>query len=497
MSSLYLTYFGLAAPPFSITPDPRFFFEGKEHGVFIAGLLHASLQAEGIVVVLGEVGSGKTLMSRILLSRLSEHVDTVYLPNPAFARDEIIEVIARDLGVEGTAPGQGLRLEALQQELIKRHEQGRQFVVLIDEAHAMPMDSIEEIRRLSNLETDNCKLVHVVLCGQPELETLLEAPHLRQVRDRVVYRLYLRSLSREDSRAYLDHRLRVAGWRGGRMFSWFAEWLLLNDAKGRARRINILADKALLAAYADNKKQVLVKHVRLAIRDAGANFANSGKVRNWQWKLITAWAASIVMAVLFALWFSTFLHQKSGGSPSPAPVSNPASPQPPKAAPPLPSSPKKSGAVSSPVPAAQPNISSMASAPVLQNQVKALESSEPSESQGEDIDTRVKQSYSYAQQQSAMGHYAIRVATLPYGDRVLAYIDSTEEMISPERVYVRPHFFSNQQKDSPPASYVAYFGSYPTYEAAMMAISGLPIKLRKEKPTIRTWKEIFNAPWSL
>lgn len=272
MSSLYLDYFGLGSPPFSITPDPSFFFEGEDRGAFIAGLLHASLQAEGIVLVIGEVGSGKTLMSRLLLTRLPDHVDTVYLPNPSFSRDEIIDVIARDLGI--AAARQGMRLEALQQELIKRHAQGRQVVVLIDEAHAMPADSIEEVRRLSNMETDNRKLVQLVLCGQPELDTLLSAPHLRQVRDRVVYRLMLRNLSQDDSSAYLDHRLRVAGWRGGRMFSWLGERLLLADARGRARRLNLIADKALLAAYAEGKRQVNAKHVWLAIRDAGANFSS-------------------------------------------------------------------------------------------------------------------------------------------------------------------------------------------------------------------------------
>jgi type II secretory pathway predicted ATPase ExeA len=273
MSSLYLEHFGLSSPPFSILPDPDFFFAGENRGMFIAALLHATLQAEGIILVVGEVGSGKTLMSRMLLSRLPDTVDTVYLPNPVFSRDEIIDVIARDLGV--IAASQGMRLEALQQELIRRHAHGRQVVVLIDEAHAMPVESIEEVRRLSNLETEHCKLVQLVLCGQPELDTLLAAPSLRQVRDRVVYRLVLHRFSAGDAVSYLDHRLRVAGWRGGRLFSAFAEWLLLNDANGRARRLNLIADKALLAAFADDKKQVSAKHVWMAIGDIGANFSSA------------------------------------------------------------------------------------------------------------------------------------------------------------------------------------------------------------------------------
>jgi len=232
--------------------------------MFIAALLHATLQAEGIILVIGEVGSGKTLMSRILLSRLPDTVDTVYLPNPVFSRDEIIDVIARDLGVVAASQG-------------------------------MPADSIEEVRRLSNLETDNRKLLQLVLCGQPELDTLLAAPSLRQVRDRVVYRLVLNKFSADDASRYLNHRLRVAGWPGGRLFTDSGEWLLLNDAGGRARRLNLIADKALLAAFADDKKQVNAKHVLMAIGDAGANFSSAGfKSRGVQLLILALIAITVI-----------------------------------------------------------------------------------------------------------------------------------------------------------------------------------------------------------
>lgn len=304
MSSLYLKHFRLAAPPFSIIPDPSFFFEGRDCGVFIRGLLHATLQAEGIVLVVGEVGSGKTLMSRLLLARLPSHVDTVYLPNPAFSKDEIVDVIARDLGISVPVPSQGVRLEVLQQELIKRHAQGRQIVVLIDEAHTMPMESIEEVRRLTNLETDKRKLVQIVLFGQPELDTLLSVPHLRQVRDRVVYRLALRNFSKEDSHAYLYHRLKVAGWRGRRIFSWLAERLLLADARGRARRINLLADRALLAAFAENKRQIHAKHVLLAIQDIGLNFIPLLGGGRRHWGKAAVWLASIILITAGSMCFN-------------------------------------------------------------------------------------------------------------------------------------------------------------------------------------------------
>lgn len=305
MSSLYLDYFGLKSPPFSITPDPGFFFEGGERGAFIAGLTYAAQQAEGIILVVGEVGSGKTMMSRLLLNRLQPHVDTVYLPNPSFSRDEIIGVIARDLGIQ--SDWQVACLDRLQQELVRRHAAGRQVVVLIDEAHAMPAESIEEVRRLSNLETDDRKLVQLILCGQPELDTLLAAPHLRQVRDRVVYRLVLENLSRRDASAYLDHRLRVAGWRGGRIFSWLGEQLLIADARGRARRLNLLADKALLAAFAEGKKQINARHVRIAIKESGANFSSSALNKQGlleQATLLLALAAAATTMV----WLSSLIN---------------------------------------------------------------------------------------------------------------------------------------------------------------------------------------------
>lgn len=509
MSSLYLAHFGLASPPFSITPDPSFFFEGKDRGVFIDGLLHATLQAEGIVTVIGEVGSGKTLMSRILLSRLPEYVDTVYLPNPAFSRDEIIEVIARDLGLEGGGQGHGLRLEALQLELIRRHEQSRKVVVLIDEAHAMPMESIEEVRRLSNLETDNHKLVQVILCGQPELDTLLAAPHLRQVRDRVVYRLALGSLSKEDSLAYLDHRLRVAGWRGSRMFSWWAERLLLRDAKGRARRLNILADKALLAAYADNQKRVLARHVRLAIRDAGANFATlaTGRLRPWGW--LAAWSASLAVAVCGTLWFGLSTAQNRSETlpsvPSPVAVVPPSPPSPPtlpKVDPPA--NPMSGIADPAAVAAGQGREIAAVPTPATPAPPQADDSAGPARPAGvaaglplpDDIDSRVKQSRAYALEQAATSHYAIRLSSISLAEKALAFMKSAAEMLPPGQLCVR-RTGDGGEMDSAQASYIIYFGSFPSHDAAGQAITALPEKLQKDNPTIRTWKEISDAPWSL
>lgn len=465
MSTLYLNYFGLNSPPFSITPDPGFFFEGKDKGVFIAGLLHAALQADGIVLVIGEVGSGKTMMSRLLLMRLPENVDTVYLPNPSFSRDEIIDVIARDLGI---ATGeQTVRLEVLQQELIKRHAQGRQVVVLVDEAHSMPAESIEEIRRLSNLETDDRKLVQLILCGQPELDTLLAAPHLRQVRDRVVYRLILRNLSQADSRAYLDHRLRVAGWRGGRMFTSMGERLLLKDAKGRARRLNLIADKALLAAFAEGEKQVNARHVMQAIRDVGANFSSAGS--GAKMLTIAAWLLSMILTAAATIWIAGMVNKRE------AVVALPAKPPATHAQPEKSAAPQGAGR----------NVAHLSAV------AKVAAKQQTSYTANVELDQLVKQSYLNAQKQANLGSYAIRLSSVQQESEVSAFIAVAGQTLSAGQIYVRQYYADNA------IWYVIYFGNLPTLEAANQVFSGLATELSEAKPIIRTWKEILDAPWSL
>lgn len=473
MSSLYLDYFGLSAPPFSITPDTSFFFEGGNRGAFIAELVHAAQQADGIVLLIGEVGSGKTLLSRLLLARLPDNVDTVYLPNPSFSHDEIIDVIARDLGI--TSSDQGVRLDVLQYELIKRHALGRQVVVFIDEAHAMPGESIEEVRRLSNLETDDCKLVQLILCGQPELDKLLATPSLRQVRDRVVYRLVLQNLSRDDASSYLDHRLRIAGWRGGRMFSAFGERLLLADARGRVRRINVIADKALLAAYAEGSKQVNARHVRLAIRDVGANFANLKPGKRWQ----TYAALTLVMAAIAFIWLSferTYIAGMLSSQPQASRTQSAIA-----AAPALPGANAK---INTPPPTIE--ISST-SAPAPVDMAPASQAVMPPL---DNLDQLVKLSYINAQQQSALGSHAIRIASMRRESDAVAFIKNAAKVLAPEQIYVRQYSVGKS------TWYAVYYGNMPTREASDQAIGEIGKKLPRVKPIIRTWKEIHDAPWS-
>lgn len=265
---MYLTHFGLGEPPFKITPHPAFFYAGANRGATLDGLLYAVTSGEGIVKVTGEVGSGKTMLCRMLIDKLGDHVDIVYLANPSYSRDEILYAIADELHLDIAGLRQSAVLRLLQENLVARYAQNRQVVVLIDEAHAMPPESLEEIRLLSNLESGHHKLLQLVLFGQPELNATLADSSMRQLRERIVHSFELEPLRRDDVGQYLLFRLRAAGYKGPDNFAAAAIRLIAEASQGLTRRINILADKALLAAFADNVYQVEPRHVKRAIDDS-------------------------------------------------------------------------------------------------------------------------------------------------------------------------------------------------------------------------------------
>ena len=265
---MYLDHFGLSEPPFRITPHTDFFFSGANRGATLDALIYAITHDEGIVKVGGEVGSGKTMLCRVLMERLPEHVETIYLANPSLSRDEILSAIADELQMEVGSKRASRLLRELQEHLIKLYAESRHVVVLIDEAHAMPADTLEEIRLLSNLETDRHKLLQIVLFGQPELDEHLNTSEMRQLKDRITHSFRLEPLLRRDVEGYIDFRMRAAGYRGPNVFSPQALRRIASASDGLTRRINILADKALLAAFADNAHAVTEKEVRRAIRDS-------------------------------------------------------------------------------------------------------------------------------------------------------------------------------------------------------------------------------------
>lgn len=263
---MYLDHFGLREAPFRITPHTDFFFSGANRGATLGALSYAVVHDEGIVKITGEVGSGKTMLCRMLIEKLPDNVVSVYVGNPSLSRDEILHTLAAELGLDDDARPSRL-LRKLQEKLIALYGEGRRVVALIDEAHAMPTDTLEAVRLLSNLESSRHKLLQIVLFGQPELNQLLARQDMRPLRERITHNFLLEPLVRHDIADYLDFRMRAAGYKGPCVFSNAAIKRISEASLGLTRRVNILADKALLAAFATNQHGVDLKEVDAAIRD--------------------------------------------------------------------------------------------------------------------------------------------------------------------------------------------------------------------------------------
>jgi MSHA biogenesis protein MshM len=489
MSSLYLDHFGLNKPPFQITPDLDFFFSGGRRGDILSALLHVAVHDEGIITLVAEVGSGKTLIARLMISRLGPEVSTVYLANPCFGRDEIIVAIARDLGVTGLSGGIEGKLAALQQELLRRHATGQRVLLVIDEAHAMPMESLEEVRFLSNLETGQHKLINIMLFGQPELDERLSNPRLRQVRDRVIHRFELKPLQADEANAYIEHRLRAAGWHGSQLISTNALQHLVKSSEGRARRINLLADKALLAAYAQGKNSVENQHVNTAVRELPAGKMNITPMRlkRWYWVI-----SGFVLLVTLMLGWIVLQDKISKRFASPANAS--------------PVEPKLVQPVIAPVPAV--------SAPVITTNTINLEVSDPGSkaqitekgiteptqdtplaSHEENPAFKLKASHNSQLhkitertqkwlRKSDMSGYTIQLAALGTTTGLVQYIDQLSTKVDASKIYAHESVYKGKTYMS------VYFGDFESTRVTTLAIEELPASLRVNRPLVRSWVKI-------
>jgi len=273
---MYYESFGLKNPPFRITPDTHLFYSGGHRGATLDALEYAVLNGEGITKVVGEVGSGKTMLLRMLATRLATVVQLVYLPNPKIAPENILHALAFEMGLNIVAESGRLQvMSVLHEYLLEKHSENRPVIVLIEEAQSIPLETLEEIRLLSNLETQQHKLLQIVLFGQPELDVNLAAPHVRQIKERITNSFHLSPLKRRDINDYLMFRLGLSGYNGSNVFTPVAVRMLAYFSKGLMRRINILADKAMLAAFAKNTRNVSVRHVWAAAKDSEFGFGSS------------------------------------------------------------------------------------------------------------------------------------------------------------------------------------------------------------------------------
>ncbi len=298
---MYLSFFGLNEKPFAITPDPRYLFLSARHAEALAHLVYGIKEAGGFIQLTGEVGTGKTTIIRSLLAQIPKDAEVALILNPRVSANEFLLTICEELGIgvpdESVASGKDL-VDILNAYLLRAHSKGRRVVLVVDEAHHLDRDVLEQVRLLTNLETATQKLLQIILIGQPELRELLARNDLRQLAQRITGRYHLDPLSREETAAYVRHRLRVAGSTSD-IFSPIALRELYRLSGGVPRVINILCDRALLGAYAQDRHRVTGGLVLQAAREVfGRRYAPIW----WPWAAGTAAAA--LLAAGLTLWLA-------------------------------------------------------------------------------------------------------------------------------------------------------------------------------------------------
>jgi MSHA biogenesis protein MshM len=276
---MYQSHFGLQELPFGITPDTSFAYGCASHQEALNTLLVAVKNGEGFIKITGEVGTGKTLLCRRFLATLDGSYASAYIPNPYLEPRALLLALAEELNVSlARDDDQHHLLKGLTQALLDLAGQGKSVVLCLDEAQAMPIESLEALRLLTNLETEKRKLLQVVLFGQPELDDKLAQESVRQLRQRITFQYCLGELGGDELDYYLAHRLRVAGYRGNRLFTRSAVRALHEASGGIPRLVNVLAHKAMLLAYGEGVQQAAPRHVRAATSDTPA-----AKQKSWWW----------------------------------------------------------------------------------------------------------------------------------------------------------------------------------------------------------------------
>jgi general secretion pathway protein A len=264
---VYLKYYGLREAPFTITPNPRFLFYSAKHREAFNHLLYGIRERKGFVQLTGEVGAGKTTLCRALLDKLGPEFSTALILNPTLNADQLMKAIALEFNLNVKGMDRLETLAEINRFLLHQVEQNKETVLIIDEAQDLPKELLEEVRLLSNLETDERKLLQIVLMGQPELRDRLNDYSLRQLRQRITVRFHLHPLRRTEIGQYIHHRLQVSGANGAPYFSTPAVWQIYRYSRGIPRLVNALCDKCLLAGFVEQRDKIDYQIVRRAIRE--------------------------------------------------------------------------------------------------------------------------------------------------------------------------------------------------------------------------------------
>lgn len=268
---MYLEYFGCDYLPFSLTPNTQQYFGAQCHHDAIITLNHALVSGEGFIKVVGEVGTGKTLLCRKLLNEMPQNIYTAYIPNPFLSPGELRTAVAKELGVAITAQtDQQAFTQIIQEKLIALHNQFDHVVLVIDEAQALPVESMEALRLITNFETETQKLLQVVLIGQPELDDKIGLPELRQLKQRITFSCELKELNAAQIYNYVRHRMVKAGYSGPEIFSFEACEMIQKATKGTPRIVNVLCHKVLMLLYGQGQYYATPEHIRIAALDTEA-----------------------------------------------------------------------------------------------------------------------------------------------------------------------------------------------------------------------------------
>jgi general secretion pathway protein A len=356
---MYARFFGLSKEPFSIAPDPRFLFMSEQHREALAHLMYGLGGGGGFVLLTGEIGAGKTTVCRCFLEQVPAHCVVAYVFNPKLTVIELLQTVFAEFGLPPAAPADSVKahVDALNTFLLAAHAKGQQAVLVIDEAQSLSAEVLEQLRLLTNLETIERKLLQIILVGQPELRDLLAEPALEQLAQRVIARFHLGALTQPQTMQYIRHRVAVAGSPALLPFDDAALARIHQLSGGVPRRINLLADRALLGAYAQSQTRADKNTVAQAAREVFAQAPTGGIGRSWL-PAVVATAALALLAVGGAWWWTQ--HSSSAVARVPAPVSAAAK----KVASPLAAAPMVAVAASAAAAASAPTAALPASAAV-------------------------------------------------------------------------------------------------------------------------------------
>ncbi|ACL06817.1 Peptidoglycan-binding domain 1 protein [Desulfatibacillum aliphaticivorans] len=303
---MYYEHFGLKENPFHTTPDPRYLYLSRGHQEAMDHLVYGITQRKGFVMITGGVGTGKTTLLRSLLSDLDQNVKTALVINPFLTADDLLPTICDEFGIDAPeSQGKKGYLDAINAFLLDSFSSGRNVVLLLDEAQNLSRDVLEQVRILSNLETDKEKLLQIVLVGQEELVHVLGMNEMRQLNERIVVRYSLDALDFEDVKAYIQHRMMVAGCKGRIPFTNGAYKALYASCRGIPRRINAVCDRSLLAAYSRNLKQIDKDLILQAAKEVTGHTPAAAPEKRASWayvSLMAVFAAAAVLGVAYGFW---------------------------------------------------------------------------------------------------------------------------------------------------------------------------------------------------